>query len=103
MAAITGIMQGMQGVNQQNLEKMAEMFKVAGASNMASTGGDCEKKGRTLDANGFSRLDKFDKGEEKWKEWMFDFKVAVKAQHEKVHDLMEKAERMMEKDVAHEK
>ena len=46
-----------------------------------------------LETKGFARLDKFDGGEDKWKEWMFDFKVAVKAQNEKV----ERAMRMIER------
>ena len=41
---------------------------------------------------GFMRVEKFGGGEEKWKEWMFDFKVAMKVQNEKV----ERAMRMIE-------
>ena len=50
---------------------------------------------RMLETKWFSRVDKFEGGEEKWKEWMFDFKVAVKAQNEKV----ERAMRMIERSV----
>ena len=48
---------------------------------------------RPLASKGFNRLDKFMGGEEKWKEWSFDFKIAVKAQSVKVERAMRMTER----------
>ena len=51
------------------------------------------RKGREpLESRCFDRLGKFDGGEEKWREWSFDFKVAVNAQCRKVGYAMGMAE-----------
>ena len=51
------------------------------------------RKGRKpIDSRCFDRLGKFDGGEEKWRDWSFDFKVAVNAQRRKVGYAMGMAE-----------
>ena len=47
---------------------------------------------RALEHKGFLRLDKFAGGEERWKEWSFDFKIAVKAQNLDIEKAMRKVE-----------
>ena len=51
------------------------------------------RRGRKpIDSRCFDRLGKFDGGEEKWREWSFDFKIAVNAQCRKVGYAMGMAE-----------
>ena len=79
--------------------QMAEMFErlitglraAPSATEREGHDGPREERGakKQLDVKGFSRVDKFAGGEAGWKEWSFDFKVAVMAQSNKVHQLME--------------
>ena len=47
---------------------------------------------KKIDSKNFDRLGKFDGGEEKWREWSFDFKIAVNAQCGKMGYAMGMAE-----------
>eukprot|EP00974_Lingulodinium_polyedra_P114337 11069949-Lingulodinium_polyedra.AAC.1 len=94
MAAIMGQLQGLQQQFQQ--QQLAAATPV----------GRPARRG-LLNSKGFGRLEKFTGGEERWKDWAFDFKVAVKAQSERVEKVMRKVERageyslqeLMEQDV----
>ena len=46
-----------------------------------------------IDAKRFERLDKFSGGEDRWKDWSFDFKITVKAQDARVERAMRMVER----------
>ena len=63
------------------------------AATATSQGGSSR---RPLHAKIFDRMEKFTGGEERWKDWSFDVKIAIKSQDPK----MERAMRMVEKAVA---
>ena len=59
-----------------------------------------QQRRRRLEPKGFSRFDKFSGGEEKSKDWAYDFKVATQAQSEKMEAAMRKVERAGEHSMA---
>ena len=86
---------------QAFMDRMADQFSLAAARVTQvpeeGGGGQGRAQGRRqhLHQKAYSRIEKFQGGEEKWKEWSYDFIVATQAQCEEVAQLMRWGEQNM--------
>ena len=75
---VRAVMTGMQGANG------------GGTQGQGATTSSHSR--RTLDPKGVTRVDTFGGKENQWREWSFQFKVAIKAMEGKVAEILTKAE-----------
>ena len=70
----------------------AVLAGVQGAPQQTAGGYSGGVNRRLLEAKGVSRVDTFTGKESQWKEWSFQFRVAIKAMDSRVSDIMSKCE-----------